>query len=55
MLTGPKGRLPPGLALALNFGSGLSVLLGGIITLATSVDNASIGMRLAFGLGLGQP
>ena len=52
VLTGSKGRLPPGLALALNFSSGLSVLLGGLITLATRVNSASVGLLLAFGGGV---
>jgi len=52
ILTGPKGKLKPKTALTLNFVSGLSVLLGGIIVLAVDVDSAAIGLLLAFGGGV---
>jgi len=55
VLTDPKqGNLKPVLALALNFVSGVSVLLGAVIvmSLGDGLDNRSIGMILTFGGGV---
>jgi len=54
ILTSPAvdlGRLPQVKALALNFISGMSVLLGAIIVLSSEPDNKNVGMLLAFGAG----
>lgn len=52
ILTGPVANLRPVLALALNFLSGISVLLGAIIILASDIPNEDIGLLLAFGGGV---
>jgi len=51
ILTGPGVDLKPALALLSNFLSGISVVLGGIIILATNVEDGWIGLLLAFGGG----
>jgi len=52
ILTSPGAMLGPVLALVLNFVSGMSVLLGGIIVLASDPDDSDVGMLLAFGAGV---
>mmetsp|Transcript_1264 Transcript_1264/g.4049 ORF Transcript_1264/g.4049 Transcript_1264/m.4049 type:complete len:509 (-) Transcript_1264:166-1692(-) len=53
VLTSPQqGNLKPLKALALNFVSGLFALLGVIIVLSSSIDNAVIGRLLAVGAGV---
>jgi len=52
ILTGPGVGLSPSVALLLNFGSGLSVLLGAVIVVASEIDNGSVGLLLAFGGGV---
>ena len=52
ILTGPVAGLSTPKALAFNFLSGLSVLLGALIVAATPVDNSLIGLILAFGGGV---
>ena len=52
ILTGPVAGLSPLKALVFNFLSGLSVLLGALIVAATPVDDALIGLILAFGGGV---
>ena len=52
VLTGPDVALTPWKALTANFISGLSVLLGSIIVLLAKVDDASVGLLLAFGGGV---
>jgi zinc transporter ZupT len=47
-----QGGLGPPAALALNFLSGFSVVLGTVIVLASDVSDASIGLILAFGGGV---
>jgi len=51
ILTG-DGALKPAVALALNFLSGTSVLLGVLIILSRDVSSGGIGMLLAFGGGV---
>mmetsp|Transcript_4025 Transcript_4025/g.9860 ORF Transcript_4025/g.9860 Transcript_4025/m.9860 type:complete len:499 (+) Transcript_4025:268-1764(+) len=51
LLTG-KGNLKPALALGINFLSGCSVLLGGIIILCVDISASAIGLILAFSGGL---
>ena len=46
------GKLSPFAALSLNFASGLSVMLGAIIVLATTLEHATVGLILAFGGGV---
>ncbi|CAD7962698.1 unnamed protein product [Amoebophrya sp. A120] len=50
MLTGPGG-LSPVKALGLNFCSGLSVMLGGVLALASDYDKVTIGLIVSFGGG----
>ncbi|CAD7962700.1 unnamed protein product [Amoebophrya sp. A120] len=50
MLTGP-GKLTPVQALGLNFTSGLSVMLGGLLALASDYDELTVGLIVAFGGG----
>merc|ERR1711865_331486 len=52
VLTGETCKLRPVIALALNFLSGTSVLLGAVIVLAADVSNGDIGLLLAFGGGV---
>ena len=53
VLTDPKqGALKPLQALALNFLSGTSVLIGCLIVLSADLDNLAIGMILTFGGGI---
>lgn len=52
VLTSPEAAMSPALALALNFLSGLGVILGVVIILASEVSEAGIGMLLAFGGGV---
>jgi zinc transporter ZupT len=52
ILTGPAVSMSPAKALVMNFLSGLSVILGVIIICATDVDDAGIGLLLAFGGGV---
>lgn len=53
VLTDPnQGALKPVKALALNFASGLSVVLGAIVILSADVDNRAQGMLLAYGGGV---
>ncbi len=53
VLTDPKqGNLSPKRALALNFLSGTSVVLGAVIALSAEMDNRAIGMVLTFGGGI---
>eukprot|EP00441_Pelagodinium_beii_P009105 CAMPEP_0197704732 /NCGR_PEP_ID=MMETSP1338-20131121/126082_1 /TAXON_ID=43686 ORGANISM="Pelagodinium beii, Strain RCC1491" /NCGR_SAMPLE_ID=MMETSP1338 /ASSEMBLY_ACC=CAM_ASM_000754 /LENGTH=558 /DNA_ID=CAMNT_0043288635 /DNA_START=47 /DNA_END=1723 /DNA_ORIENTATION=+ len=52
ILTGPEAGLSNMAALAVNFVSGLSVLLGTAIILFTDVSNDAIGLLLAFGGGV---
>lgn len=53
VLTDPnQGALKPVTALGLNFISGLSVVLGAVVILATDVDNRAQGMLLAYGGGV---
>ena len=52
VLTGPEVALTPLKALAANFISGLSVLIGAIIILSSSVDDSVVGLILAFGGGV---
>lgn len=51
VLTG-QGGLRPATALALNFASGLSIVLGVIIVFAGDVSESTQGMLLAFGGGV---
>merc|ERR1712107_660648 len=51
VLTGPDAQLTPITALAMNFVSGMGVLLGTVIILASEVGNDAIGILLAFGGG----
>lgn len=44
--------MSPVKALVSNFASGLSVILGAIVVLSSEVDNATIGLFLAFGGGV---
>ena len=52
LLTGPDVALSPVQALVANFISGLSVLIGATIILASDVSNAGIGLMLAFAGGV---
>lgn len=52
ILTGPQVGLSTLPALAINFGTGLSVILGVLIVMAADVSNASTGLLLAFGGGI---
>jgi len=52
ILTGPEALLQPAIALGLNFLSGISVLIGAIIVVASDVSNDKIGLMLAFGAGV---
>jgi zinc transporter ZupT len=52
ILTSPGAALGPVLALVLNFVSGMSVVLGAIIVLASDPDDSSVGMLLAWGAGV---
>eukprot|EP00440_Ansanella_granifera_P038760 gb/GFBE01042058.1/.p1 GENE.gb/GFBE01042058.1/~~gb/GFBE01042058.1/.p1 ORF type:complete len:485 (+),score=119.97 gb/GFBE01042058.1/:1-1455(+) len=52
VLTSEEAALSPVKALALNFISGLSVMLGAVIILTTEVGNAGTGLLLAFGGGV---
>mmetsp|Transcript_18944 Transcript_18944/g.44144 ORF Transcript_18944/g.44144 Transcript_18944/m.44144 type:complete len:119 (+) Transcript_18944:312-668(+) len=52
VLTGPEATLNPVVALALNFASGLSVLLGAVIVMAADIDNVATGLFLCFGGGV---
>jgi len=51
IMTGPGAGLGPVLALVLNFVSGMSVVLGAIIVLASDPADSSVGILLAFGAG----
>jgi len=51
ILTSRSAALGPLLALVLNFISGMSVVLGAIIVLASDLADSSVGMLLAFGAG----
>ena len=52
VLTGPDVGFSPLKALAANFIGGLSVLLGALIVLSANVDDAAVGLVLAFGGGV---
>jgi len=52
ILTGSVAKLSPVFALACNFISGLSVILGAIIALSSEVSDESNGLLLAFGGGV---
>jgi len=52
ILTGPDAGLTPAVALALNFLSGLGVLLGALIVLSVDVGDAGVGLILAWGGGV---
>jgi len=52
ILTGPDVAMRPVLALASNFVSGLSVILGAIVVVATDVSDESVGLLLALGGGV---
>eukprot|EP00928_Gymnodinium_smaydae_P096976 TRINITY_DN8679_c0_g1_i1.p1 TRINITY_DN8679_c0_g1~~TRINITY_DN8679_c0_g1_i1.p1 ORF type:complete len:455 (-),score=78.46 TRINITY_DN8679_c0_g1_i1:249-1463(-) len=52
ILTGSIAKMRPLLALVLNFVSGMSVLLGAIVILASPVSDAAVGLLLAFGGGV---
>ena len=52
VLTGPDVGFSALKALAANFTGGLSVLLGAIIVLSANVDDAAVGLVLAFGGGV---
>ena len=52
ILTGPVAKLSTLKALAFNFLSGLSVLMGALIIAATPVDDSLVGLILAFGGGV---
>eukprot|EP00928_Gymnodinium_smaydae_P026537 TRINITY_DN20809_c0_g1_i2.p1 TRINITY_DN20809_c0_g1~~TRINITY_DN20809_c0_g1_i2.p1 ORF type:complete len:466 (-),score=58.40 TRINITY_DN20809_c0_g1_i2:338-1702(-) len=52
ILTGSIAKLRPVVALGLNFLSGISVLLGAVIVLASDVSDSTIGLLLAFGGGV---
>lgn len=52
LLVGPQVNLSPLAALACNFASGLGVVLGAIIVLASDVDDRHTGLLLAFGGGV---
>lgn len=47
-----QGKLPPFVALALNFLSGLSTLLGVLIILSVDISGASVGLLLSFSGGV---
>jgi zinc transporter ZupT len=47
-----QAHLPPLMALGLNFTSGLSVTLGGIVVLAANVSNFAIGVILSISAGI---
>jgi zinc transporter ZupT len=52
ILTGPLGGMGPIMALTTNFLSGLSVLIGAIMIVATDVSDHVTGLLLAFGGGV---
>eukprot|EP00558_Chaetoceros_sp_UNC1202_P014514 CAMPEP_0197234068 /NCGR_PEP_ID=MMETSP1429-20130617/1913_1 /TAXON_ID=49237 /ORGANISM="Chaetoceros sp., Strain UNC1202" /LENGTH=422 /DNA_ID=CAMNT_0042692395 /DNA_START=27 /DNA_END=1295 /DNA_ORIENTATION=- len=52
ILTGPQVGLSTLTALAINFATGLSVILGAIIVLAADVSDSATGLLLAFGGGV---
>jgi zinc transporter ZupT len=52
ILTGPQVGLSTMTALAINFATGLSVILGAIIVLANDVASSTTGLLLAFGGGI---
>ena len=52
VLTGPEVAFTPLKAMVANFVSGLSVLIGAIIILSSSVDDSVVGLILAFGGGV---
>ena len=52
ILTGPQVGLSVLPALAINFVTGLSVILGAVIVLAADVSQSTIGLLLAFGGGV---
>lgn len=52
VLTGPDAQLRPVTALAMNFVSGLGVLLGTVVIMGSEVGNDTIGVLLAFGGGV---
>eukprot|EP00553_Chaetoceros_curvisetus_P009216 CAMPEP_0204615968 /NCGR_PEP_ID=MMETSP0717-20131115/3322_1 /ASSEMBLY_ACC=CAM_ASM_000666 /TAXON_ID=230516 /ORGANISM="Chaetoceros curvisetus" /LENGTH=236 /DNA_ID=CAMNT_0051629037 /DNA_START=246 /DNA_END=953 /DNA_ORIENTATION=+ len=52
ILTGPQVGLSTLSALAINFATGMSVILGAVIVLAADVSNATTGLLLAFGGGV---
>eukprot|EP00929_Paragymnodinium_shiwhaense_P103988 TRINITY_DN6790_c0_g2_i3.p1 TRINITY_DN6790_c0_g2~~TRINITY_DN6790_c0_g2_i3.p1 ORF type:complete len:528 (-),score=118.80 TRINITY_DN6790_c0_g2_i3:646-2157(-) len=52
LLTGERVNLSPLKALTLNFASGMGVLLGALVILATEVSDAMVGLFLAFGAGV---
>lgn len=52
VLTGPDAKLPPIVALTLNFVSGLGVLLGVVIVMSSEVTSDMIGILLAVGGGV---
>lgn len=52
ILTGPQVGLSSPTALAINFITGLSVILGTVIVLAVDVDSSTTGLLLAFGGGI---
>lgn len=51
ILTGGDVGFTPAVALAWNFGTGLSVLLGALIVQFADISNSTIGLLLAFGGG----
>jgi len=52
ILTGPQVGLSTMAALAVNFATGLSVILGAVIVLANDVASSTTGLLLAFGGGI---
>ena len=52
ILTGPQVGLSTMSALAINFATGLSVILGAVIVLASDVASSTTGLLLAFGGGI---
>merc|ERR1712224_169891 len=52
VLEGPDCKLRPVTALAMNFVSGMGVLLGTIVIMASEVGDDTIGILLAFGGGV---
>jgi len=52
VLTGKRGKLQPGVALLLNFISGMSVLIGALLTMLFEFSNVSVGLLLAMSAGV---